>query len=178
MHILDIEDEKEVVQENFSKFQAMYRRIWEAEFKDTFAITETGTFEISHDDSTRRHLMSHINDNVFQNLNSKTISLRSYDEDKKFNKAALEPEKKQDIITEVLAESHEESAKKGEKPQEVQNREFGRAIDKILLAHRNTKFFLFVMSWQFFAVYYVFKKIMQGLFLYYLYKKRQAAALQ
>ena len=116
--------------------------------------------------------MSHINDNVFQNLNIKTISLRSYDEDKKFHKLALEPEQKQEIISEVLAESHEEGGKKGEKPHEVQNREFGKAIDKILVAHRNTKFFLFVMSWQFFAVYYVFKKIMQGLFLYYLYKKR------
>jgi hypothetical protein len=40
-----------------------------------------------------------------------------------------------------------------------QNKEFGSAIDKILIAHRNTKFFLFCMSWQFFAVYYVVKKI-------------------
>ena len=40
-----------------------------------------------------------------------------------------------------------------------QNHEFANSIDKILIAHRNTKFFLFCMSWQFFAVYYVVKKI-------------------
>jgi hypothetical protein len=54
----------------------------------------------------------------------------------------------------------------------LQNKEFGNAIDKILIAHRNTKFFLFCMSWQFFAVYYVTKKIIQVLVLYYLYKKK------
>ena len=57
-----------------------------------------------------------------------------------------------------------------------QNKEFATAIDKVLIAHRNTKFFLFIMSWQFFVVYYVVKKILQGLFLYYLYKKRKALA--
>ena len=46
-------------------------------------------FEINHDDATRRFLMSKINDNVYQNLNSKVISVRSYDKDDKFFKYAL-----------------------------------------------------------------------------------------
>ena len=57
----------------------------------------------------------------------------------------------------------------------LQNMEFAKSIDKILIAHRNTKFFLFCMSWQFFLVYFIVKKIMQGLVLYYIYKKRKEA---
>lgn len=54
---------------------------------------------------------------------------------------------------------------------ERENFEFNRAVDKILIAHRNTKMFLFLMSWQFFVAYYVIKKIFQGLFVYYVWKK-------
>lgn len=79
MHsLVDKEDEGEVVSENFARFQQMYQPIWQQEFKDCFNLAD-GKFDIVHDDATRKYLMSHVNDNVFQNLNSKTLSVRSYD---------------------------------------------------------------------------------------------------
>lgn len=142
MHsLVDKEDEREVVNDNYSKFQQIYHPIWQEQFRDCFAIVD-GKFEIKHDDATRRELMRHVNDNVFQNINSKTLSLRSYDQDKKFHKIELEDSKKAEIIEAVLAESKAESH-----PVEHQNKEFATAIDKVLIAHRNTKFFLFIMSW-------------------------------
>ena len=49
--------------------------------------------------------MSKINDNVYQNLNSKVISVRSYDKDDKFFKYALPKEQKQDIVEDIIKES-------------------------------------------------------------------------
>ena len=46
--------------------------------------------------------MRHVNDNVFQNLSAKTLSLRSYDQDKKFHKIELEDSKKAEIIEAVI----------------------------------------------------------------------------
>jgi hypothetical protein len=76
--LVDVEDEREVVAENFDRFKAMYRPVWKEHFGDVFNLREDGTFEIRHDDATRKYLLSHVNDNVFQNLESKTLSLRSY----------------------------------------------------------------------------------------------------
>jgi len=67
----------------------MYQPIWQAQFKECFSL-ENGKFEINHDNATRKYLMSHINDNVFQNINSKIMSVRSYDKDHKFHKNALD----------------------------------------------------------------------------------------
>ena len=86
----------------------MYQPIWQEEFKEVFNL-ENGKFEISHDNATRRFLMSHINDNVFQNINSK-ISLRSYDADHKFHKNALDLTRKQEIIDEIIQESSEKAS--------------------------------------------------------------------
>ena len=105
MHVLvDKEDEVEVVKENFKRFQQMYQPIWKDTFGSSFSL-EGGVFEITHDESTRRYLMSHINDNVYQNITSKILSVRSYDKDEKFFKIALPSEKKQEIITELIKES-------------------------------------------------------------------------
>jgi hypothetical protein len=68
-----------------------------------------------------------------------------------------------DIIDDIIKESKEKkvSSGAGEKKKDEakipsifgdgaidnQNQEFTSAIDKILIAHRNTKFFLFCMSW-------------------------------
>ena len=67
-----------------------------------------GKFEIEQDNATRKVLMSHVNDNVFQNINKK-ISLRSYDQDHKFHKSAFDNEKKQAIIHDIVEESIEET---------------------------------------------------------------------
>lgn len=80
MHsLVDKEDEEAVVRENYAKFKQMYHPIWQTEFKDCFNLTEDGKFEINHDHATRKYLMSHVNDNVFQNINAKLLSALSYD---------------------------------------------------------------------------------------------------
>ena len=118
MHsLLDKEDEKEVVKDNYHKFQQMYQPIWQQHFKDCFSLAD-GKFEISHDAATRKHLMSHVNDNVYQNI-THTVSLSSYDTDKKLHKIALEPEKKEEIINEVIRESETKGTGK-----EGENKEF------------------------------------------------------
>ena len=61
---------------------------------------------------------------------------------------------------------------------EKQNNALKNSLDKIMIAHRNTKLFLFFMSWQFFAVYYIGKKIAQLFLCYYLYKIGKLDMLQ
>ena len=46
-----------------------------------------------------------------------------------------------------------------------------RSIDKILLAHRNSKLFLIMMSGPFLITVYVIKYALKILFFYYIYKK-------
>lgn len=156
MHsLVDKEDEVEVVKDNFKRFQQMYQPMWNEHFKEVFSLHD-GKFEIDHnDEATRKLLMRSVNDNVFQNIQSKTLSVKTYDEDRKFHKMALDTQVKEAIAEEVVSEG---KSKEGDAIEE-QNKAFGQAIDKILIAHRNTKFFLFCMSWQFFVVYYIVKKI-------------------
>jgi hypothetical protein len=45
-----------------------------------------------------------------------------------------------------------------------------RSIEKIMIAHRNTKLFLFMMSGPFLAIMLLIKYIFKVLILYYLYK--------
>jgi len=106
MHVLvDKEDEVEVVKDNYTRFQQMYQPIWRETFGSAFSM-EYDRFEINHDDATRRFLMSHINDNVFQNIDKK-MSVRSYDQEQKYHKSAMQAEKKQEVIEEIIKESHE-----------------------------------------------------------------------
>jgi hypothetical protein len=106
MHVLlDKEDEAEVVKDNFKRFQQMYQPIWKDTFGSAFSL-DSERFEITHDDATRRFLMAHINDNVFQNIDNKLLSVRSYDKDQKFHKSTLAPEKKFEVIDEIIQESH------------------------------------------------------------------------
>lgn len=78
MHVLvDKEDAVEVVKDNFKRFQQIYQPIWRDTFGSAFSM-DNEQFEITHDDATRRFLMSHINDNVYQNIENK-LSVRSYD---------------------------------------------------------------------------------------------------
>ncbi len=105
--------------------------------------------------------MKHLNDNLMQNLHH--FSLMNYDEDIKLHKNELSTEKKEALIDKIVEECKESPEK--------ENAELNKAIDKILIAHRNTKMFLFLMSWQFFVAYYVIKKIFQVLFVYYIWKK-------
>lgn len=90
--ILDKEEEEDVVEENYDNFKKLYQPIWNDTFKNVFSISEDGKVSIKHDLATRKYLMSHINDNVLQNLTD--MSVISYDHDDKYHKSMIDPSKK------------------------------------------------------------------------------------
>ena len=111
--------------------------------------------------------MSHLNDNVFQNIDR--ISVKLYDKDSKFHKSALPQAKKIELAQDILEEH---------KDFESQNKVILRSLDKILIAHRNSKLFLFMMSGPFFILMTIFKYLGKGLFYYYLYKKMKTTLVK
>lgn len=50
-----------------------------------------------------------------------------------------------------------------------------RSIDKILIAHRNSKLFLFMMSGPFYLLLTIVKYSLKVMIIYYLYKKKKRA---
>lgn len=98
----------------------------------------------------------HVNDNVYKNIEK--FSVRTFDEAQKFSKGALSFSEKQIIVKDLVDDA---DAKE----------QLNEAVDRILIAHRNTKLFLFLMSGPFFlglsAIKYAIKI---GLF-YFFFKK-------
>eukprot|EP00349_Pseudokeronopsis_sp_Brazil_P010099 CAMPEP_0202978984 /NCGR_PEP_ID=MMETSP1396-20130829/85260_1 /ASSEMBLY_ACC=CAM_ASM_000872 /TAXON_ID= /ORGANISM="Pseudokeronopsis sp., Strain Brazil" /LENGTH=180 /DNA_ID=CAMNT_0049718207 /DNA_START=403 /DNA_END=946 /DNA_ORIENTATION=- len=70
-------------------------------------------------------------------------------------------EKKEELAEKVIAEYADI---------ESQNKVFDRAINKILIAHRNTKLFLFLMSGPFYIILTLIKYSIKALVFYYLYR--------
>ena len=60
-----------------------------------------------------------------------------------------------------------------EKTEEQRDKALELSIDKIMIAHRNTKLFLFLMSGPFLIMFTLVKYIFKILILYFLYKKKQ-----
>ena len=80
--LLDKEDEKELVQENLSDFQELYKDLCKDHFGNCFEIDDSGKFQIDQNDvSTRRFLMKHLNDNVLQNVDKKFMGVKKYHSD-------------------------------------------------------------------------------------------------
>ena len=71
LQMLDKEDEEELVATNFEDFQRLYRPIIEEHFSEILKIDDKGVVTIDGSNEARRELMSHINDNIFQNLDEK-----------------------------------------------------------------------------------------------------------
>ncbi len=69
-------------------------------------------------------------------------------------------EKKMEVAEEILNE---------EKQTDEQNKMIDRSIDKILIAHRNTKLFLFMMSGPFFITMTIIKYSIKAFIIYFLY---------
>lgn len=103
--------------------------------------------------------MSYINDNVFHNLDH--ISLADYDKSSLVHKTAFTNNAKWDLCGKIATQ----------KTPLEQNENIALSVNKILLAHRNTKLFLIMMSGPFFLFLYSFKYIGRFAVLYWLYKK-------
>lgn len=80
----------------------------------------------------------HINDNVFRNLEK--FSARSFDSDQKFSTAPLTGEQKLAAVKDLVDDGDFKKQLDG-------------SVDKILLLHRNTKIFLFMMTGPFLVIF-------------------------
>lgn len=163
LRLLDREDSIKVVAQNFEKFQNLYKPIHQEYFKDIVSF-ENGKFQVDQSEKARIHLMSMINDNVYQNMSG--MSTQHYDKDLvKVRKQPASVEKKQEIATHFV-KTHKMAEQK-----ELMH----KSIDKILLAQRNTKFFLISMTGPFFLFIKVVEYVIKyGILIWMWYKKKNA----
>lgn len=113
-----------------------------------------------------RELMYNLNDNVFRNLSHFHISPRTYDPTFKYTKKSLSDTQVEKEVDEFLKENPS-----GEK----RDKALHRSLEKIMIAHRNTKLFFVIMSGPFLALMLFFKYSLKILILYILYKKKAAS---
>ena len=107
--------------------------------------------------------MSHVNDNVYHNL--KGMSVIHYDMNNKVHKHELSREKKETIANQIVHTYAEV---------EDQNRLFNKALERILIVHRNTRLFLIMMSGPFLVLITLIRYTIKFSIIYYLYKRSQA----
>jgi len=139
-------------------------------FNDAFQIDESGIFLIDETDLiSRKHLLSNLNDNVFQSIDKNRFAMRVYKNENrvKTGKDPLEVVEKVEIAEELLEKSIKE-----------QQKILKHSIDKILQLHRNTSIFLFMLTGPFFLFFMVFKYSMKGILLTYLWRCRKNAEKQ
>lgn len=61
------------------EFQKLYKPIAKEHFSDCFEISENGKFMIGdNNETTRKELIRHLNDNVLQNIDKKVMGLKKY----------------------------------------------------------------------------------------------------
>jgi len=132
-------------------------------FKRSFSIVD-GIFKKDESNSVTRYLLSNINDNVHQNLDS--LSPLKYDPSKKFHKNVLTQKELYESIDENTSSlSHAELSKK-----------IHRSVDKILLSHRNSAIFLILMSGPFLIGFQLFKYTLKILVFLFILKKNKKPA--
>lgn len=134
--------------------------MWQSKFRDVVDLTGN-IFKVANSSAARRQLAMHVNDNVYKNIEK--FSVRSFDEAQKFSKEALSMPERQIIVKDLVDDA---DAKE----------QLNEAVDRILIAHRNTKLFLFLMSGPFFlglsAIKYAIK-----ISLFYFFFKKSAKSL-
>ena len=104
--------------------------------------------------------MYNLNDNIFRNLSNMKISPRTYDPQFKYTKKSLSDTQVEKEVEKFIKE----------KTEDLRDKALYLSIDKIMIAHRNTKLFLFLMSGPFLIMFTIVKYIFKILILYILYK--------
>jgi hypothetical protein len=161
--LVDNEDPDLLVKDKLEGFRDIYDPILKSAFKDEMSI-ENGLFKKDESDSVTKYLLSNLNDNVYQNMYT-VMSPLKYDPEKKFHKKVLD-EKSYDLIDSKTSLMSEDNLAK----------KCNRSIDKILLAHRNSKILLILISGPFLFALYVVKYSIKILILYILYKRNKKVA--
>lgn len=155
MQLLDKEDEIGVVEDNFEKFQQMYHPVWQNKFREVLDLSG-GKFQVDRSPAARRLLAEHVNDNVYKNIEKFSVLL--FDDEQKRHKKEFTAREK-DLVIERLLED--------ESPKE----HLDAGVDRILLCHRNTWLFLFMMTGPFLVIFQTVKYIIKYGSLYYIYKR-------
>ena len=128
-------------------------------FSDCIQIDkETGKLEIEQADWAQKKLALQINDNVYKNLQYR-FSVASFDQKSLVHKDALTLEEKSLVVESLLAENDKSGVAV----------ELDRAVDKILISHRNTKILLFMLTGPFLVLFQTIKQIIKYGTLYYFY---------
>jgi hypothetical protein len=134
----------------------MYHPVWKEHFSSCFDIKD-GQFIIDkHDKAVKKHLLMQINDNVYKNIDRFSVLL--FDESSRLKKQQISDKERERIVDKLLTESN---------PVELVD----RAVDKILLTHRNTRLFLFMMTGPFLIMFQTVKYIIKGAIFFYFYRK-------
>lgn len=158
--LIENEDDEKLVVDKLEAFREIYHPIVSSNFKDEMRF-EDGIFKKDESESVTKYLLSNLNDNLHQNMN-RMMSPLKYDTDKKFHKKALDQKMIYDSI----------DAKASKMSEDKLTKKLHRSIDKILLAHRNSKMLLVLISGPFLVALYVVKYALKILILYIIYKKK------
>ena len=100
-------------------------------------ITADGRVVIDTAPASRKLLASHINDNVYKNIDKFSVLL--FDEANKLSKKELSQSEKQRVVDQLIEENDIKE-------------QLDSGVDRILLLHRNTKLFLFMMTGPFLII--------------------------
>ena len=104
----------------------------------------------------------HLNDNLYKNIDRFSVNLY----DGRFEKAEISIDEKTAFVEEYVKVDNEKD----------QEKVLHKALDKILIAHRNTKLFLFMMTGPFFLLAKTVQYIIKGIVFYWFYKKAKTVA--
>ena len=135
----------------------MYHPVIESKFKEVIEV-KNGKFEFDRSYAARKYLAMHINDNVLKNLSQ--FSLKPYDTTLNYSKSEFTKEEKEVVVKDFLTDHI------------LDKDQLNMAVDRILVAHRNTKLFLFFLSGPFFIMFSIVKYAIKLSIFYFLIKGR------
>jgi hypothetical protein len=141
----------------------LYHPIWQKYFRDHFDIKDGKIAIDANDLATKKFLAMQINDNVLINIDKFRPLL--FDTENRFHKGKITSEQRTKIVDKLLSEKNYTEV-------------LDRAIDKILLAHRNTRLFLIMMTGPFLILLTIVKYSIKAIVLYYFYKKTKSQLVQ
>ena len=119
-------------------------------------------FNIDKSEAAKKELALHINDNVFKNL--ETFSLFSYDKELTWSKDEFSAEEKKRVVENFIKDNLDDKE------------QLDKSLDRILIAHRNTKLFLFLLSGPFFIIFSLIKYGIKFCLIYFIFKKGKSAS--
>lgn len=137
----------------------MYHPIWQNKFKDVLDLSGN-KFEMDKSPAARRVLAEAVNDNVYKNIEKFSVLL--FDDEQKRHKKEFTENELQLCVSRLMED---------EDPKE----HLDAGVDRILLCHRNTKLFLFMMTGPFLVIFQTIKYIIKYGALYYIYRRGVAA---